>query len=56
MQLIASKVFIIFLYIAIGFAANKLRILGTESFDFTSLQHYDSLPFDLFNLRPIYMP
>ena len=31
MQLIASQVFIIFLYIAIGFAANKLRILGTDS-------------------------
>ena len=27
MQLIASKVFVIFLYIAVGFAANKLRIL-----------------------------
>lgn len=31
MQLIASKVFVIFLYIAIGFAANKLRILGKDS-------------------------
>lgn len=33
MQLIASKVLVIFLYIAIGFAANKLRLLGTDSLD-----------------------
>lgn len=33
MQVIASKVLVIFLYIAVGFVANKLRVLGTEAVD-----------------------
>lgn len=38
MLIIASKVLIIFLYIAVGFAANKFKILGTDS-----LKHLISL-------------
>lgn len=38
MQLIATKILVIFLYIAIGFVANKLRVLGTDS-----LEHLISL-------------
>lgn len=33
MQVIASKVLVIFLYIAVGFVANKLRVLGTDAVD-----------------------
>lgn len=33
MQVIASKVLVIFLYIAVGFVANKLHVLGTEAVD-----------------------
>ncbi|ASS37791.1 AEC family transporter [Mogibacterium pumilum] len=33
MQVIASKVLVIFLYIAVGFVANKLRVLETDAVD-----------------------